>query len=295
MRGRCCWATCTGRWMTRSASRSSRRAVGTRSRSSNWPRSSNLAELAGGYGLPGSRPVASQIETSYERRLRVLPPEARLLVLAAAAEPLGDPALLRRAGEWLGIEMAQLAPAVDAGLITVDGRVEFTHPLVRSAAYRTAAADDRRRVQHALAEGTDPETDPDRRAWHRASSTPGPDEEVASELERSAARAQARGGVAAAAAFLRRAVEQTRTSRCAQNARWPPRRRVSRLARSRRRLPRSRPRRRGSSTTFGAPRQSSCAATSPWSRATARTLRRCCSRRRRGSSRSTSGWLAWRT
>jgi DNA-binding CsgD family transcriptional regulator len=172
-------------------------------------RSSNLAELAGGYGLPGSRPVASQIEKSYERRLHVLPSEAQLLVLAAAAEPLGDPALLRRAGEWLGIEMAELAPAVDAGLITVDGRVEFTHPLVRSAAYRTATADDRRRVHHALAEGTDPETDPDRRAWHRASATPGPDEEVASELERSAARAQARGGVAAAAAFLRRAVEQT--------------------------------------------------------------------------------------
>jgi DNA-binding CsgD family transcriptional regulator len=172
-------------------------------------RSSNHSDLAGGYGLPGSGPVAGKIEKSYERQLRVLSSETQLLVLAAAAEPLGDPALLHRAGQLFGIEMTQLAPAVDAGLITVGARVEFAHPLVRAAAYRTATADDRRRVHHALAEGTDPETDPDRRAWHRANSTAGPDEQVASELERSAARAQARGGVAAAAAFLRRAVEHT--------------------------------------------------------------------------------------
>ena len=166
-------------------------------------------DLAGGFGLPAGRPVAGQIERSYEQRLRVLPSEAQLLVLAAAAEPLGDPVLLRRASRVLGIEMAQLAPAVDAGLITVDTRVEFAHPLVRSAAYRTAGAGDRRRVHHALAEGTDSEAHPDRRAWHRANAAPGPDEGVAIELERSAARAQARGGVAAAAAFLRRAVELT--------------------------------------------------------------------------------------
>ncbi len=129
-------------------------------------------DLAGGFGPPASRPVTGQIELSYGQRLRVLPSETQLLVLAAAAEPLGDPVLLRRASRVLGIEMVQLSPAVDAGLITVDTRVEFAHPLVRSAAYRTASADDRRRVHHALAEGTDPEADPDRRAWHRATQHP---------------------------------------------------------------------------------------------------------------------------
>ena len=100
-------------------------------------------------------------------------------------------------------------PAVDAGLLRVGGRVEFAHPLVRSAAYRSAAADDRHRVHRALADATDAGTDPDRRAWHRARATLGPDEDVAADLERSAGRAQARGGVAAAAAFLERAAELT--------------------------------------------------------------------------------------
>jgi DNA-binding CsgD family transcriptional regulator len=173
------------------------------------PRTSNVAHFAGGFGLPGSQPVAGKIEQSYARRLDALPSETRLLVLAAAAEPLGDAVLLHRATETLGIEMAAVAPAVDAGLISVDARVEFAHPLVRSAAYRTATADDRHRVHRALAEATHTETDPDRRAWHRAHATSGPDEAVAGELERSAARAQGRGGVAAAAAFLERAVALT--------------------------------------------------------------------------------------
>jgi hypothetical protein len=173
------------------------------------PRSWRAADLAGGFGLPASQPVVSKIEQSYVRRLRVLPSETQLLVLAAAAEPLGDLLLLHRAAETLGVDMAAADPAVDAGLLGIGGRVEFAHPLVRSAAYRSAPAEDRHRIHRALAEATDPEADPDRRAWHRARATPGPGEEVAAELERSAGRAQARGGAAAAAAFLQRAVALT--------------------------------------------------------------------------------------
>ena len=173
------------------------------------PRSWRAADLAGGFGLPDSQPVVSKIEQSYVRRLRVLPSETQLLLLAAAAEPLGDPLLLHRAAETLGVDMGAADPAVDADLLRIGGRVEFAHPLVRSAAYRSAATEDRHRVHRALADATDPETDPDRRAWHRARATPGPGEEVATELERSAGRAGARGGVAASAAFLQRAVALT--------------------------------------------------------------------------------------
>ena len=153
--------------------------------------------------------MASKIEQSYLRRLLVLPSDTQLLVLAAAAEPLGDPTLLHRAADALGIDMAAADPATDVGLLEVRGRVEFAHPLVRSAAYRSAAAEDRHRVHRALAEATDAQTDPDRRAWHHARAASGPDEEVASELEQSAGRAQSRGGLAAAAAFLTRATELT--------------------------------------------------------------------------------------
>ena len=173
------------------------------------PRTWNVAGLAGGFGLPSSQPVAGRIEQSYVRRLQLLPSDTQLLVLTAAAEPLGDPVLLHRAAGTLGIDIAAAGPAQDGGLLELGGRVEFAHPLVRSAAYRSAAADDRHRVHRALADATAAETDPDRRAWHRARATPGPDEEVAAELERSAGRAQARGGVAAAAAFLQRSAELT--------------------------------------------------------------------------------------
>jgi DNA-binding CsgD family transcriptional regulator len=170
------------------------------------PRMWRAMELAGGFEPAGNQPVASTIEMSYLRQLESLPADTRLLLLAAAAEPLGDPMLLHRAAEVLGIGMATVNPAVDAGLLQVRGRVEFAHPLVRSATYRAAAAGDRQRVHRALADAA---TDPDRRAWHSARATPGPDEDVAAELERSADRARSRGGLAAGAAFLQRAVALT--------------------------------------------------------------------------------------
>jgi DNA-binding CsgD family transcriptional regulator len=173
------------------------------------PRTWSVAELAGGFGLPERLPITRKIEESYVRRLERLPPDTQCLLLAAAAEPIGDAVLLQRAAESLAIDMAAVDAAADAGLVTVAGRVEFVHPLVRSAAYRSGSTHDRHRVHRALADATDAQTDPDRRAWHRARAARGPDEDVAAELERSAGRAQDRGGVAAAAAFLRRAVELT--------------------------------------------------------------------------------------
>ena len=156
--------------------------------------------------LPG---VPGRIEESFRRRLEVLPAATQLLMLLAAAEPAGEPALVWRAAERLGIEIGAVAPAADAGLLTIGERVVFRHPLVRSAVYRAASPAERRAAHQALADATDPRADPDRRAWHRAQATPGPDEEVASELERSASRAQARGGLAAAAAFLERSAVLT--------------------------------------------------------------------------------------
>jgi DNA-binding CsgD family transcriptional regulator len=173
------------------------------------PRGLTVAELAGGFGRPDARPLASQIEQSFLRRIGSLPGATQRLLLAAAAEPVGDVSLLRRATERLDIGADASAAAEAAGLIEIGARVRFRHPLVRSAAYRAAGPGDRQDVHRALAEATDPEADPDRRAWHRAHAAVEPDEAVAGELERSADRAQARGGVAAAAAFLRRATELT--------------------------------------------------------------------------------------
>jgi DNA-binding CsgD family transcriptional regulator/tetratricopeptide (TPR) repeat protein len=173
------------------------------------PRSWSLTELAGGFGLPGRRPIAGTIEQGYARRLELLPAETQLLVLVAAADPFGDLALLHRAAETLGVDIAAVGPAQAAGLLKIGARVEFAHPLVRSAAYRSAAADDRQRVHCALATATDADHDPDRRAWHRAEAAVTPSEEVAAELEASAGRARARGGLAAAGAFLERAAALT--------------------------------------------------------------------------------------
>ena len=173
------------------------------------PRGLCPAQLAGGFGLPGALSLSGRIEESFLGRLEALPEDTQRLLLVAAAEPTGDPALLWRAAERLGITGPALEPAESAGLIDVDGRVRFRHPLVRSAVYRAATPDQRRRVHRALAEATDAQVDPDRRAWHLAEAAAGPDEDVAAELERAAGRAQARGGLAAAAAFLERAVGLT--------------------------------------------------------------------------------------
>src|SRR4051794_39906779 len=173
------------------------------------PRGWAPAALAGGFGLPDARPLASRIEHTYLQRVETLPRDAQLLLLAAAAEPLGDLSLLWRAAEQLGIGSDAVRPAEAAGLLELRAQVRFPHPLVRSAVYRAADPSDRRDVHMALADSTDPAVDPDRRAWHRAHATASPDEAVAAELVRSADRAQGRGGLAAAAAFLQQAAELT--------------------------------------------------------------------------------------
>jgi DNA-binding CsgD family transcriptional regulator len=170
------------------------------------PRGLTPAELAGGFGLPGAAALTGRIEESFRRQLEALSPEARRLLLLAAAEPSGDPILMRRAAGRVGIPLTAEAAAAGAGLAEFGMRVRFRHPLLRSAVYRSAPAADRRTMHGALAEVIDPIADPDRRAWHRAQAAAGPDEEVAAELERSAGRAQARGGLAAAGAFLERSV-----------------------------------------------------------------------------------------
>jgi DNA-binding CsgD family transcriptional regulator/tetratricopeptide (TPR) repeat protein len=170
------------------------------------PRGLTSAELAGGFGLPGAVPLTGRIEDSFARQLGALPPETRRLLQLAAADPSGDQPLVWRAAGRLSIPVQAAAPAVEAGLVEFRGRVRFRHPLARSAVYRSASFSERQQVHAALAAVTDPRTDPDRRAWHRAQAAAGPDEEVAAELEHSAGRAQARGGLAAAAAFLERSV-----------------------------------------------------------------------------------------
>jgi DNA-binding CsgD family transcriptional regulator len=183
------------------------------------PRGLSPAQLAGGFGLPGALSLQGRIEEAFVARLEALPDDTQRLLLVAAAEPTGDPALWWSAAGQLGITRPLLEPAESAGLIVVDRRVRFRHPLVRSAVYRAASPSQRRHVHEALAASTDARVDPDRRAWHRAEAADGPDENVAAELERAAGRAQARGGLAAAAAFLRRAVALTQDpARRAQRA-----------------------------------------------------------------------------
>ena len=161
----------------------------------------SAAERAGGFAPPAAGDLPSRLEEQYLRRVAELPEATQRLILLAAAEPLGDATLLWRAAERLSTDPGALAPAAEAGLLEIDDRVRFRHPLVRSAVYRAASLDERRRVHEALAEVSDPELDADRRAWHRALAAAGPDEAVAAELERSAGtraeprRPRGRGGV----------------------------------------------------------------------------------------------------
>jgi DNA-binding CsgD family transcriptional regulator/tetratricopeptide (TPR) repeat protein len=173
------------------------------------PRGMSAADLSGGFGLLERLGVSGRIEESFRRRLEPLPADTRRLLLVAAAEESGDAALLWRACARLGVSPDAAGAAEDENLIRIDSSVRFFHPLVRSAVYQSASANERRQAHGALAEAIDPMRDPDRHAWHWAEATSGPDEEVAAELERSAQRAQARGGVAAAAAFLERSVALT--------------------------------------------------------------------------------------
>jgi DNA-binding CsgD family transcriptional regulator len=172
-------------------------------------RGRSAADLAGGFALPDAGDLPRRIEDQYAARLGKLPAEVQRLVLLAAADPVGDPALILQAAQVLGLDIGAMNLAVAADLLEFGANVRFRHPLVRSAAYRTAAADDRRAVHQALATVTDPLADPDRRAWHCAHATAGPDEAVAEELISSASRAMRRGGVAAAAAFWEQAVALT--------------------------------------------------------------------------------------
>jgi DNA-binding CsgD family transcriptional regulator len=173
------------------------------------PRGMGSAELAGGFAVPAVGELRGQIEAHFARRIGGLPEATQRLMLLAAADPGGDATLVWRAAETLGIQMDAAEPAASEQLLDIDARVRFRHPLVRSAVYRSASTDERRVAHEALATATDPEIDPDRRVWHRAHAAAGPDEEVAGELERSSGRAQARGGLAAAAAFLERSARLT--------------------------------------------------------------------------------------
>ncbi len=168
------------------------------------PRGMTPTQLAGGFGLPEALPLSARIEEHFTRRLASVPPDGRRLLLIAAADPTGDLALVTRAAERLEIPESAARTLGSDGLLDLNAGVVFRHPLARSAVYRASTDDERSEVHLALADATDSGVDPDRRAWHRAQATSMPDDDVAAELERSAARAQARGGFAAAAAFLER-------------------------------------------------------------------------------------------
>ena len=174
------------------------------------PRGLTGMHLAGGFGgCPQAQTLSGRIEESFRLRLEALPAATRMLLLVAAADPVGDPLLLSRAADRLDIAVSAAAEAEAEGLLRIGDRVTFRHPLVRSAVYGAAPLAQRREVHVALAEATDRRLDPDRRAWHLAAGAAGPNEEVAMELERSATRARGRGGLAAAAAFLQRSVTLT--------------------------------------------------------------------------------------
>jgi DNA-binding CsgD family transcriptional regulator len=171
--------------------------------------SRGLVAAAGGYGTVGSGNLTGRIEDRFVERVRALPPAAQSTLLVAAVEPVGDCALILRAAEALGFDVAAMTPAIEDDLVELGAQVRFRHPLVRSAVVRANPRSARQEAHRALAAATDAAVDPDRRAWHLAEAATGLDEEVAAELVRSARRAQARGGLAAAAAFRARGAELT--------------------------------------------------------------------------------------
>jgi hypothetical protein len=173
------------------------------------PARMTAAELAGGFNLPEPAALATHMENHYLERIRELPQATQQLMLVAAAEPMADPGLVLRAARRLDIDTSAVGPAETAELLEIGRQARFRHPLVRSAVYRSAPLPSRQRVHEVLAEVSGADADADRRAWHRALASTGADEEVAAELEESAGRAQARGGIAATAAFLQRATALT--------------------------------------------------------------------------------------
>ena len=259
------------------------------------PRGLTATQLAGGFGLLGAQALTGRIEESFVRQLQALSDDGRRLLLLAAAEPLGDPLLLWRAAEVLDIAPAVAGDVEANGLLAIGERVTFRHPLARSAVYRSAVVQERRAAHLALAEATDRDADPDRRAWHLAAAATEPDEQIASELERSAIRAQTRGGLAAAAAFLQRAVALTLIRRGAPTERSRPPRPA--WARGRSKWPTGcwPPRRPGRSTSSGGRAWTCSGLRSHSPRSAAATLPSCCSRPRGSSSRSTSASRATRT
>jgi hypothetical protein len=240
------------------------------------PRGLSPAQLAGGFGLPSAVPLSARIEESFMRRLARLAEDARRLLLVAAADPVGDQAVVWRAAESLGIEESAAHTVESEELLLLSPRVLFRHPLVRSAVYRAAGLNERREVHRALAEATDPQIDPDRRAWHRAYAASVPDEDVAAELEHSAARAQALGGLAAAAAFLERAVALTPEAGGGPSARSPPPKRICRPAPSTRLYSCSPAQRLDYWTSWGVLMLSGCVVRSSLRQAPAARLRPCC-------------------
>ena len=186
------------------------------------PRELSAEGFAGGFGLPADGSLPGRIEASFRRRVEQLPTETQRLLLLAAADPTGEPALLVLASSEMGVPIHDLSPAEADGLLELGPQVKFRHPLLRSAIYRAAPSDERRAAHRALAAATDPEFDPDRRAWHRAHAIAEPDEDVALELEQSAARARARGGIAASLPSWSGRRHSRPTRPAGPTARWRP-------------------------------------------------------------------------
>ena len=165
------------------------------------------AQLAGAEALPEPLPAGGSLEKVFSRRVSRLPPETRLLLAVAAAEPAASAALVWRAAGKLGIDPEAAATADVGGLAEFTPRVEFRHPLIRSVVYHSMPLRQRRRIHQALAAVADGDERPDRMAWHLGMAAVGPDEAVAARLEQAAGRARERGGYAATVTFLTRAAD----------------------------------------------------------------------------------------